>query len=62
MTRWIVAMAIGLLMLCEMFLSVSSVLAGAFDELSPGNQKAVRALFEAQRSDLPPGTRTPGRG
>jgi hypothetical protein len=37
--------------------SVSTVFAGAFDELSPGNQKAVRALFEAQRSDPPPGTR-----
>jgi hypothetical protein len=57
MTRWIVAVAVGLLMLCEMLLSVSTVFAGAFDELSPGNQKAVRALFEAQRSDPPPGTR-----
>ena len=56
MTRWIVAATVGLLMLCEMLFSVSTVFAGAFDELSPGNQKAVRALFEAQRSDLPPGT------
>jgi len=57
MTRWIVAATVGLLMLCEMLFSVSTVFAGAFDELSPGNQKAVRALFEAQRSDPPPGTR-----
>jgi hypothetical protein len=57
MTRWIVATAVGLLMLCEMLLSVSQVFAGAFDELSPGNQKAVRALYEAQRSNPPPGTR-----
>jgi hypothetical protein len=56
MTRWIVAAAIGLLMLCEMLFSVSTVFAGSFDQLSPGNQKATRALFEAQRSDLPPGT------
>jgi hypothetical protein len=57
MTRWIVAATVGLLMLCEILFSVSTVLAGTFDELSPGNQKAVRALFEAQRSDPPPGTR-----
>src|SRR5262245_24881793 len=57
MARWVVAAAVGLLMLCEMLLSVSTVFAGAFDELSPGNQKAVRALFEAQRSDPPPGTK-----
>ena len=56
MTRWIVAATVGLLMLCEMLFSVSTVFAGAFDELSPGNQKAVRALFEAQRPDPPPGT------
>jgi hypothetical protein len=57
MTRWIVAVTVALLMLCEMVFSVSTVFAGAFDQLSPGNQKAVRALFEAQRSDPPPGTR-----
>jgi len=57
MTRWIIATAVGLLMLCEMLLSVSNVFAGPFAELPPGNQKAVRALFEAQRSDPPPGTR-----
>jgi hypothetical protein len=44
-------------MLCEMLLSVPDLFAGAFDELSPGNQKAARALFEAQRSDPPRGTR-----
>lgn len=57
MTRWIIATAVGLLMLCEMLLNVPNLFAGAFDELSPGNQKAVQSLFEAQRSDLPPGTR-----
>jgi len=61
MTRWIVAVAVGLLMLCEMLFNVPDLFAqapgGAFDQLSPGNQKAARALFEAQRSDLPPGTR-----
>jgi hypothetical protein len=56
MARWIVAATVGLLMLCEMLFSVSTVFASAFDELSPGNQKAVRALFEAQRPDPPPGT------
>jgi hypothetical protein len=31
--------------------------AGAFDRLSPGNQKIARSLFEAQsRTTLPPGT------
>ena len=57
MTRWIIAAVVGLLMLCEMLFSVPDLFAGAFDELSPGNQKAVRSLFEAQRSDPPPGTR-----
>ena len=57
MTRWIIAAAVGLLMLCEMLFSVPDLFAGAFDELSPGNQKAVRALFEAQRPLPPPGTR-----
>jgi len=59
MTRWIVAAAVGLLMLCEMLFNVPDLFAqapgGAFDQLSPGNQKAARALFEAQRSDLPRG-------
>ena len=57
MTRWIVAAAVGILMLCEMLFNVPLLFAGAFDQLSPGNQKAARSLFEAQRSDLPPGTR-----
>jgi hypothetical protein len=61
MTRWIIAIAVGVLMLCEMLFNVPSLFAqstgGPFDQLSPGNQKAARALFEAQRSDLPPGTR-----
>ena len=57
MRRWIIAAAVGLLVLCEMLLNVPGALAGAFDQLSPGNQKAARSLFEAQRSTLPPGTR-----
>jgi len=57
MTRWIVATAIGLLVLCEMLLNVPAIFAGAFDDLSPGNQKGAQALFEAQRTDPPPGTR-----
>jgi hypothetical protein len=57
MTRWIIAIAVGVLMLVEMLLNVPALFAGAFDELSPGNQKAARALFEAQRPDLPPGTK-----
>lgn len=57
MTRWIVAATVGFLMLCEMLFNVPDLFAGAFDQLSPGNQKAARSLFEAQRSDPPPGTR-----
>jgi hypothetical protein len=35
-----------------------AVSAGAFDRLSPGDQKIARALFESQsRTTLPPGTR-----
>jgi hypothetical protein len=58
MARWIIAIALGVLMLCEMLFNVPDLFAqapgGAFDQLSPGNQKAARALFEAQRSDLSP--------
>jgi hypothetical protein len=57
MTRWIVAAAVGLLMACEVLFSVATGFAGAFDDLAPGNQKAVRALFEAQRVDQPAGAR-----
>jgi hypothetical protein len=59
MTRWIVAIAVGLLMVCEMVLSVPILFAqepgGPFSQMSPGNQKGVRALYEAQKPDLPPG-------
>jgi hypothetical protein len=61
MTRWIIAIAVGLLMLCEMLFSVPDLFAqapgGPFDQMSAGNQKAVRALFEAQRPDPPRGVR-----
>jgi hypothetical protein len=61
MTRWIIAIAVGLLMLCEMLFSVPDLFAqapgGPFEQLSPGNQKAVRALFEAQRPDPPRGVK-----
>lgn len=59
MTRWIVAVAIGLLMLCEMVFSVPLLFAqapgGPFDQMSPGNQKGARALYEAQKPDLSAG-------
>jgi hypothetical protein len=58
--KWLVAIGVGLLMLCEMFLNVPALFAqapgGAFEQLSPGNQKIARALFEAQPTRLPPGT------
>jgi hypothetical protein len=61
MTRWIIAIVVGLLILCEMLFSVPDLFAqdpgGPYEQLSPGNQKAVRALFEAQRPDPPRGTR-----
>ena len=61
MTRWIVPIAVGLLMLCEMAFSVPLLFAqvpgGPFDQMSPGNQKGVRALYAAQKPDLPPGKR-----
>ena len=59
MTRWIAAISVGLLMLCEMLFSVPLLFAqapgGPFGQMSPGNQKGARALHEAQRPDLPPG-------
>lgn len=62
MTRWIVATAVGLLLLCEILLSVPFALAqaagGPFERMSPGNQKGARALYEAQKAD-PPAGRTP---
>ena len=61
MTRWIIAIGVGLLMLCEMLFAAPHLFAqtpgGAFDRMSPGNQKLARSLFEAQPSRLPPGTR-----
>ncbi len=61
MTRWIIAIGVGLFMLCELFFAVPQLFAqapgGPFDRLSPGNQKIARSLFEAQRSQVPPGTR-----
>src|SRR5262245_13391301 len=61
MTRGIIVILAGLLLLCEMVFSVSTALAqapgGAFQQLSAGNQKAARALHEAQRPDLRPASR-----
>lgn len=61
MTRWIVANAVAILMLCEMAFSVPLLFAqtpdGPFAQLSAGNQKGARALYEAQKPDLPPGKR-----
>jgi hypothetical protein len=62
MTRWIVPIAVGLLMLCEMVLAVPLLFAqapgGSFDQMSPGNQKGARALYEAQKPGLPPGKKS----
>ena len=61
MTRWIIAIGVGLLMVCEALFAVPQAFAqapgGPFDRLSPGNQKIARSLFEAQPSRVPPGTR-----
>jgi hypothetical protein len=61
MRRWIVAIGVGLLVLSEMLFAVPYLFAqssgGAFEQLSPGNQKITRALFEAQPTQPPPGTR-----
>jgi hypothetical protein len=61
MTRWIIAIGVGLLMLCEMLFAAPHLFAqtpgGPFDRMSPGNQKITRALFEAQTSQPPPGSR-----
>ena len=61
MTRWIVTIGVAVLLLGEMFLCAPLAFAqtpgGSFDQLSPGNQKVARALFEAQPSRLPPGSR-----
>jgi hypothetical protein len=48
-------------MLCEMLFAVPQLFAqtpgGPFDRMSAGNQKIARALYEAQKSQLPPGSR-----
>lgn len=60
MTRWIVAIAVAILMVCEMFFAVPLLFAqapdGPFAQLSAGNQKGARALYEAQKPNLPPGS------
>ncbi|MGH7341878.1 MAG: hypothetical protein ACREKH_15415 [Candidatus Rokuibacteriota bacterium] len=59
MRRWVVAIALGMLMLCEILLSVPLLFAqtpgGPFEQMSPGNQKGTRALFEAQKAAPPAG-------
>jgi len=61
MRRWMTATAVGILLSCAMLVAAPCLWAqapgGPFDRLSPGNQKAARALFEAQRSSPPAGTR-----
>lgn len=61
MTRWTTTIGIGLLTLFGLSFAAPDISAqtpgGAFEQLSPGNQKIARALFESQRSQLPPGTR-----
>jgi hypothetical protein len=58
--RWVVRGLFGLPMAVVVLLSAATALAqspdGPFERLSPGNQRIASALFEAQRSDLPPGT------
>ena len=56
-TRWIIAIGVGLLMVCEVSFAFAQAPGGPFDRLSPGNQKIARSLFEAQPSRVPPGTR-----
>ncbi len=61
MARWIIAIGVGLVVLSQMFLAVPELFAqapgGAFEQLSPGNQKIARSLFEAQPAQPPAGTR-----
>jgi hypothetical protein len=61
MTRVIIAILVGLSLMCQMSVGVSlasgPTAGGPFEQLSQGNQKAVRALYEAQRPGLRPGDR-----
>ncbi len=59
MTRWIVMGLMGALLLTEGVAAQTTTTqpSGAFDRLSPGNQKIARALFEAQPA---PESRTAG--
>jgi hypothetical protein len=58
MSRWVFAITVGVLMVCEMFFSVPYLFAqsagGPFEQLSPGNQKGARALYDAQKAAAPP--------
>ena len=57
MKRWIVTIVAGCLMLSTAPELFAQTPGGAFEQMSPGNQKIARSLFEAQRTQLPPGTR-----
>lgn len=55
MTRWIRPSVIGITMLFGLSLTAvpAPAQSGAFDKLTPGNQKIARALFEAQKPGTP---------
>jgi hypothetical protein len=61
MSRWVFAIVVGVLMVCEMFFSVPYLFAqsagGPFEQLSPGNQKGARALYDAQKAGPPTGAK-----
>jgi hypothetical protein len=64
MRRWIGMSVCGVVLAAGVALAQTTVIvtppspttAGAFDQLSPGNQQIAQALFEAQLASRPPGT------
>jgi hypothetical protein len=56
MRRWLGMCVYAMVLTAGVAAAQTTSTAGAFDQLSPGNQKIAQALFEAHLASRPPGT------
>jgi hypothetical protein len=56
MRRWLGRYVYAMILIAGVTAAQTTSTTGAFEQLSPGNQKIAQALFDAQQANTPPGT------